>query len=381
MKIGHIGAYDRNLGDNIVLLNVRKEFDKHIPRIEWTTIDIGNTFWSKENSIEHIKNYFDQWKYDALVVGGGGLVESHGYDFNTAYEHKGVPSTHYKLPFNKEILESIGIPVFFAGVGINYFRGKEGFTDRALKSFKETIEYSSVFSLRNDGSINKLKELGTDPSLTWSLDPPKFIDKLVEKVIEIPDPGLIFDDIVKTKTNFERNFIQPAFNANEVHNNNRYKNKENIEKLVKFANTNNLIAVPHCHKDFRHFKNFLFEKQNLIDLLRYHNTDTLSRIYLDFDSIVAFRGHGQLMSIGRNIPGIYFSTQDKLRDFSLLNGFENYNVDIDEDSWYEKLNDKFQRILKDPSYVKEWYEIREEKMPKWRDQFKYFVLECKKHLY
>ena len=58
MKIGHIGAYDRNLGDNIALLNVRKEFDKYIPGIEWTTIDIGDTFWSKENSIEYIKNYF-----------------------------------------------------------------------------------------------------------------------------------------------------------------------------------------------------------------------------------------------------------------------------------------------------------------------------------
>ena len=92
------------------------------------------------------------------------------------------------------------------------------------------------------------------------------------------------------------------------------------------------------------------------------------------------RGHGQLMSIGRNIPGIYFSTQDKVRDFSLLNGFENYNVDIEEDNWYEKLEDKFQRILKDSSYIKEWYEIREENMPKWRDQFKSFVLECKKHL-
>ena len=96
-------------------------------------------FLVKRKFYRTYKNYFDQWKYDALVVGGGGLVESHGYDFNTAYEHKGVPSTHYKLPFNKEILESIGIPVFFAGVGINYFRGKEGFTDRALKSFKENI--------------------------------------------------------------------------------------------------------------------------------------------------------------------------------------------------------------------------------------------------
>ncbi len=379
MKIGHIGAYNRNLGDNIALLNVRKEFDKHIPGIEWTTIDIGDTFWSKENSIEYIKNYFEQWKYDALVVGGGGLVESHGYHFASAYD-KGIKSTNYKLPFNKEILEAIKIPVFFAGVGINYFRGKEGFTKEAFESFKETIEYSSVFSLRNDGSINKLKELGTDPSLTWSLEAPKDVDKLIEKIIEIPDPGLIFDKTVRTKTTFFRNFIQPAFNSNEFHNNNRYKSKENIEKLVKFANTNSLLAIPHCHKDFKYFKHFLFGKDFLLNSISFKNTNSLSKIYLDFDSIIAMRGHGQLMSIGRNIPGIYFSTQDKVRDFSLLNGFENYNVDIEEDNWYEKLEDKFQRILKDSSYIKEWYEIREENMPKWRDQFKSFVLECKKHL-
>ena len=30
MKIIHIGSYDRNFGDNVALLNVRKEFDKQI---------------------------------------------------------------------------------------------------------------------------------------------------------------------------------------------------------------------------------------------------------------------------------------------------------------------------------------------------------------
>ena len=149
-KFAHIGSYHRNLGDNIALLNVRKEFDNQYSDIEWYNLDIG-MFWNQKNNIQFVKEFFKQNAFDAIVVGGGGLIEYRGYE-----QH----ATNYKLPFNEEIMLSLECPTYFVGLGINYFRGREGFSDTAKKSLEATIKHSTCFSLRNDGSIDILKSLG-----------------------------------------------------------------------------------------------------------------------------------------------------------------------------------------------------------------------------
>ena len=119
--------------------------------------------------------------------------------------------TNFKLPFNKEIIKCIKCPLHFVSLGINYFRGLTGFDDEAKLNLKDIIEYSTTFSLRNDGSINILNELGLSN----------------EKVKVIPDPGLIFDYRKERKfQNLIKNAIQPAFNSNEIINLNRFLEKK-----------------------------------------------------------------------------------------------------------------------------------------------------------
>ena len=78
-RFAHIGSYHRNLGDNIALLNVRKEFDNQYSDIEWYNLDIG-MFWNKKNNVQFVKEFFKQNAFDAIVVGGGGLIEYRGYE-------------------------------------------------------------------------------------------------------------------------------------------------------------------------------------------------------------------------------------------------------------------------------------------------------------
>ena len=343
MRVGHIGSFNRNLGDNIALWNVQKGFNKQAS-IEWVNIDIRDAFWNRNNNVKHTIQFLNNQNLDAIVVGGGGLIEYNGYETN---------ETHFKLPFNKHILESLNCPVAFIGLGINYFRGREGFSDLAKQALAEVIEYSSYFSLRNDGSLDILKELGL----------------YTEKVNEIPDPGLIYDYEKISLTQLKNNLVQPAFNSGEGVNKNRYKSSENIQELVNFVNERNLLAFPHTHKDYKYFTKFIISKDNLIQTLQFSYTEELAKIYLNFDSVVALRGHGQLMTVGMNVPGIYFSTQDKVRDFSLQNGFSDYNVDIEEENWLSKLKDKHSKLLTDTSYLNEWYSIRDRNVKEWRVQF------------
>lgn len=355
MKLGHIGSYNRNLGDNIALLNVRNEFNKYIDDIEWINLDINDIFWVKRNDPQFTINFINSQNLDGLVIGGGGLIEYKGYENHL---------TNYKLPFNKNILTSINCPTFFIGLGINYFRGLEGFSKEAKNSLGETIKYSSYFSLRNDGSLSILNSLG--------LENPK--------VKEIPDPGLIYNFEKVFIDQLKNNYIQPSFNSNENINLNRFKSKENIEKLVNFSKINKLVTVPHTPKDYKYFNNYLIGKDDLMHMLKFESTPELVKVYLNFDSIVAMRGHGQLISIGLNIPGLYFSTQDKVRDFSLLNGFDDYNIDIEENNWFEKLNKKYNQLLNDPVYLGNWYNTRNNNIEEWKKIFKNEIKNCVKLL-
>ncbi len=350
-KFAHIGSYHRNLGDNIALLNVRKEFNNQYPNIEWYSLDIG-IFWNKRNNIQFIKEFFKQNSFDAIVIGGGGLIEYKGYE-----QH----DTNYKLPFNEEIMLSLECPTYFVGLGINYFRGREGFSNEAKKSLESTIKHSTCFSLRNDGSIDILKDLGL----------------YTNKVKEIPDPGLIFNYSKNKNLNqFKENIIQPAFNSSQHINEHRFNGESNIQSLVNFANDNKLSTMPHTPKDYKYFSNYVIDQNNLQEMLKFEYTSELVKVYLNFDSIIAFRGHGQLISIGLNIPGLYFSTQDKVKHFSLNNGFEEYNIDINDKDWNSQLLSKHFRLLMDSTYRNKWYEIRDNNISKWYLEFKNFINKC-----
>tara|TARA_B100002019_G_scaffold250494_1_gene230391 strand:- start:4128 stop:5189 length:1062 start_codon:yes stop_codon:yes gene_type:complete len=352
MRFAHIGSFNRNLGDNVAIQNVRNSFDKHIPNIDWVSIDISGVFWSRQNDINFVKSFFEKENFDAIVVGGGGLIEYAGYE-----QHQ----TKFKLPFNKEIFKSISCPTFFVGLGINYFRGSEGFSDEAKQSLSEVIEYSTMFSLRNDGSMDILDDLGL----------------MVEKVKEVPDPGLIFDYEKVDNSKIRHTIMEPAFNSSGKINENRFKGQGNIDKLVSFANDRGMVSMPHTPKDFRYFGNFLIDQNNLMSMLQFDNTNELVKVYLNFDSVIAMRGHGQLISVGLNVPSLYFSTQDKLKYFSLRNGFEDYNIDILENNWYEKLIDCHTKLLSDTKYLQNWYDIRREKINTFRLTFDNFIRDCK----
>ena len=355
MKIGHLGAYNFNLGDNVAIYNIRKVFEKFNKNIEWINIHIGD-LWHKD--ISYIKNFFKKQKIDGLIIGGGGLIE-------TEYDSQ---KTNWKLPFNKEILDVINYPMFFVGVGINLFRGKrQEFRKVAYKNLKYCLDKSVYFSLRNDGSLEKLKKM---KNYGIELD--------FNKIEVIPDPGLIYN-FEQIKKEIKNNGVfQPAFNGDSI-TLKRFNNMNNLDKLMNFISQKKLKIFPHTHKDYKYFKNtknFIIPQKKIFEEVKFNNTYKTVKKYFNYNFSIAMRGHGQLIAIGLNIPSIYFSTQDKVLDFSMLNGFEDYNVDILEDDWLNKLEFKYNKLLTDKNYLEKWYEIRNKKMKLFRIDFDAYIKKC-----
>jgi len=366
IKVLHIGAFDRNVGDNIALLNAQKLWKITLSNnVSFKNCDIGN-FWSSNNNIQESKKIFTNLSkhFDCILVGGGGLIECQSHH-----------QTGWKLPFNNEIFKSIKIPVFFQGVGINCFRGGEDYTPKAKAALTETIENSAVFSLRNDGSLKKLKD--------W-------IGIENKKIVEVPDPGLMFYDHKDINLKLEnintiKKFgIQPAWNGgsdlNAGINLGRFINLDNIDFLKKI--TSEMEVYPHTGKDFnRLLGKTVISMYEYKQKYRYINhTYKFIKKYSSIDCIIAMRGHGQLISIGMNLPGIYFSTQDKVRDFSLDNGFQDYNIDILESNWRDRLLDNISKFKNDNQFLINWYSIRDKNLATWENQNEKFIKKCMERL-
>src|SRR3954467_1433928 len=110
IKIAQLGSYDVNAGDNIALLNVRSNLTaKYSGKLEFHKLDITD-FHNAKNDPEYCKAAFDKVnrKYDALIIGGGGLI---------GYGHYSDFGTDWKLPLNVEIIRSLEIPIFVYGIG------------------------------------------------------------------------------------------------------------------------------------------------------------------------------------------------------------------------------------------------------------------------
>jgi len=352
-RIAHFGSYDANVGDNIALLNIRKGVEKALQsEVSWKSVCISKFHNSPGgmNNIEYIKHKFGQIneQNDMLIIGGGGLIESNNRPDN---------QTKWKLPFTEETLSELTIPIVCFSMGINYFRNYPKLDDNATRSLKSLQEHSTLFSLRNDGSVDIYKDI---------------FNKECE---ELPDPGLIFDieHIMDRKQRIQKGFFQPAWNNNRIQMVGRGYSLENLQKMCAYCDFNNLKIMPHTKKDYNFpYKDFIYKNHEFSKLVSFKDFEKIIQKYHDYDYSVAMRGHGQLISIGLGLPSIYFSTQDKVENFSLRNGFEDYNVDIRQDNWFELLQKKTTKIKNNPHYLEKWYEKREQLMLKCNEKFNSF---------
>tara|TARA_R100000152_G_C6766161_1_gene191079 strand:+ start:272 stop:1363 length:1092 start_codon:yes stop_codon:yes gene_type:complete len=353
INIAHFGSYNINVGDNIALLNIRKGIEKLVNKaINWNNIDIKEFHDSPMgmNSIEYAKLRMRDIssKNDMLIIGGGGLIESNKRKDN---------ETKWKLPFNEEILNCLDIPVVCFALGINYFRNFPELDKEAITGLKALKDKSALFSLRNDGSTEIYEKIYN------------------EKCTEVPDPGMIFDKSLCKSINTEitTGFLQPAWNNNLLQMTGRGFTQSNLMDMIVYCRNNNLKVVPHTLKDYNFpYNNFYYSRGEFSTLVKFNNFEQVIEDYHSFDYSVPMRGHGQLISVGINIPSIYFSTQDKVRDFSKRNDLSQYNVDIGEQHWQEKLQEKTNLLKSDKNFLLQWYEKREKLVIKCQKQFEVF---------
>lgn len=342
MKVCQLASYEKNIGDNAAIYNIRSFFDD----VEWVSYDLNN-FYKIGNNVKESCKILNKLntENDAFIIGGGGLIEGGIYNnFETGW----------KLPFNKETLSYITKPIICVALGVNYFRGIEGLNKEGWNNLKLLIDKSTFFSVRNDGSADILSR------------------SRLKNFEVIPDPGLIFKKSKNRKDFLVNGIFQPAMNLTPAINLYRNLTKDNLLFLENFCLDNNLLSLPHTPKDFLFFKeikNLFDNKTSLLEMLKEKNYYKSLNAYKIYDYCIAMRGHGQLISCGLNVPSIYLSTQNKVLGYSVKNGYGKFTVDTTDGDWKNKLIKKHNKLINSKDFLCEWYDINEANIKNFKIDF------------
>ena len=365
--------------------------------------DFSKRDMDKKYCIERLKEISDN--HDMLIIGGGGLIQQ-----------RELNSNKFNLPFCKEALDVIDIPIMCLSVGFNIFRRLHFSADhKRILHFNESqplspmflenllllIDKSVFFSFRNDGSITRLM-----PYLNKHFKNSSRYKRLPKNIYITPDPGLIFDEESDRKSSLKNGALQVACNGNIHIMNGRFKgNILNLAMIGEIRDARDLKVFPHCNKDYRFThslqrsgnpleldkevenrhrvepkyeklfyrgtlseKDYIMPEKEFLKNVDYNNFMKIINKYFEYDYSIAMRGHGQMIAMGLNIPHISLSTQPKVYDFGIENGFKDYTLDVIIDTlpedifleaYTEKLLDMTERLCNDEQYLLNWYTKRD----------------------
>ena len=329
MRILHTYCLNYNIGDYALGIGV-----KNLLR-EYLDVDlIGETNLQGTVFNEYYIDVINR-NYDLLLIGGGGII--HGAHW---------PNGWFWL-IDRENISKIKIPFVVYGVGYNYFQGETGIPPHGVEHLKTTLAHAAYFSIRNDGSYERLKaQTGID-------------------VPEIPDPGFF----VHLNTTYERVeehpyvILQLANDKPEYRfgkDGERVKFVDNMRTVVQdIARRYKVILAPHVLQDVSLSEQVAEHIDNVVvwDFGKYafDHSDKAVAYYKYAEYVLAMRGHGQIVPISFNVPVISLENHPKHRGLMEKLGLGEYNVNVNDDDFIDKTRRLISNIEHSNGTLREHY--------------------------
>lgn len=332
MNILHIGVHEnanRNSGDTVLFKMVRHAFDLlGGVDIKWNKRQVWQPV--SESDVQQINQ-----KYDALIIGGGGLLLK---------DQKGADASASGWQWNcsLEALKLINIPIIVFAIGYNRFREQDDFMAIFDQHIATLVDKSVFFSVRNHGSIKKLK----------NHLPPSLLSKIKKQSC----PTTIISSLNpmwsnKSDYKSRRVAINAAFdriNLRLAGGEKQALRKFNL--IIDTLKLNNFqpVIVAHKEDDFKIVKYLNNSNKNLplFDL-----TDLTFKEVIDFYTTVCLsvgmRGHSQMIPLGMRIPIFSVITHDKMRYLLEDINQTKWGAELASENFFDAFNKFLVALIKD----------------------------------
>lgn len=336
MRILDTYCLNYNIGDyalGIGMKNLLRQF-LNVDFIGDTNIQ-GRTF--DKYYIDEVVNK----RYDLLVLGGGGII--HGAHW---------PNGWFWL-IDKELIQRIKIPFIIYGIGNNYWQTEE-IPYRAIEHLKETNKYASFFSVRNDGSYERIVEqFGFEP-------------------YEVPDPGFFVGLNTEYKRPFDENYVivQIADDKSDKRYGNAELRKSFIQNmrviLQMLIKKYHVILAPHVFDDIKISEEIIkgFDNCSIWNFNYYAFDHIYEAIayYKYAKFVISMRGHGQILPIGFSVPAISLCNHPKHRGLMKKLDMEEYTIEVKDPCFVDKVSQVISMIEENYMHIKEKLETINKQM-------------------
>src|SRR5690606_29610341 len=286
---------------------------------------IGNTNLQGQKFDEYYIKEVVNKRYDLLVIGGGGII--HGAHW---------PNGWFWL-INKELIQEIKIPFIVYGVGYNYWLEEGGIPERGKVHLEETLKHAAYFSVRNDGSADRLKQQ-TGISAPVVPDPGFHVGLNTHYPDQVKEPYVLIQ-IANDKP--ENRFGSTEQQAQFI---------KEMRQVVRFlAEQYKVILAPHVIDDVTISQEIVKEIANAevwdFGYFAFDHSDQAVAYYKHAAFVIAMRGHGQILPIGFNTPVIALENHPKHRGLMQELDLLTYNLKVNQENLANHLIDCIKQVV------------------------------------
>lgn len=318
----HIASHNINVGDGAITDGIRNELSKIADEVvEFSEIDILDFSPPYGNlSIQDI----DFSCYCLTLVGGGGIIDGKA----------GRIRSGNAFPMSGAELRRARFPIAYVAVGYNLYPGQVLHCKEALvEVLKACADRDIPFSVRNDGSLERLREqVGNaadhvveipDPAFFIQIDPDHVIPQMrnhkptiliqvagdnLDKRLRSTHKSIVGRFALRRAETPERQFINKCANL--------------ITWLIENYDAD-VVLAPHITRDLRLTSEVVDrlpiplarKKTRVLGIPHPRYAPQFFAAYAKADLVIGMRGHSAICSVGLRIPFIAISTHAKVSGF------------------------------------------------------------------
>ena len=342
LKVGQLGSFLGNIGDLVNHESFRIWFELLLgSKVQWQNFEIRDCYRGKLFFNPDFNEFAN--RQDLVVIGGGNFFE--------LWPENSCNGTSIDLSYID--LKAIGCPVFFNALGVD---GGQGIGNQAQKNFKnffDEIANDDQFfvSVRNDGSIAQLQEMGISTA----------------RVKCLPDAAFFYNSPDQRSPRSDMSIaINIAMDMPHI----RYKDGtgehflDSISEVLKELSSSNLqmkfTLVPHIYSDLI-FITRLLERlpeqivRERITVERYdasvRGAREIASVYATCNLVIAQRFHANVIPIALGTPVIGLDSYPQIKNLYDEIANQENSLKIDVDNFSSMLIQKASLIFQNPNAI------------------------------